>query len=53
MPSWTPEQQDAINLEGKNIACEFCKFKDLCFMKEQDQKYLDKVEDLSFLGGEE
>ena len=38
---------------GKNIACEFCKFKDLCFMKEQDQKYLDKVEDLSFLGGEE
>ena len=38
---------------GKNIACEFCKFKDLCFMKEQDQKYLDKVDDLSFLGGEE
>ena len=38
---------------GKNIACEFCKFKDLCFMKENDQKYLDKVDDLSFLGGEE
>ncbi len=38
---------------GKNIACDFCNFKDLCFMKEKDQKYLDKVEDLSFLGGEE
>ena len=38
---------------GKNIACEFCNFKDLCFTKEKDQKYLEKVEDLSFLGGEE
>ena len=38
---------------GKNIACDFCQFKDLCFMKEKDQKYLDKVDDLSFLGGEE
>ena len=38
---------------GKNISCEFCNFKDLCFMKEKDQKYLEKVEDLSFLGGEE
>ena len=38
---------------GKNIACEFCKFKDICFVKEKDQQYLEKVEDLSFLGGEE
>ena len=38
---------------GKNIACEFCNYKDICFMKEKDQKYLDKVDDLSFLGGEE
>ena len=38
---------------GKNIACDFCQFKDLCFMKEKDQVYLEKVEDLSFLGGEE
>lgn len=37
---------------GKNIACEFCNFKDICFMKEKDQKYLYKVDDLSFLGGE-
>lgn len=38
---------------GKNIACEFCNFKDLCYMQEKDQKYLNKVDDLSFLGGEE
>lgn len=37
---------------GKNIACEFCQYKDLCYMKEKNQKYLDKVEDLSFLGGD-
>lgn len=39
--------------DKKNISCEYCKFKDICFMKEQDIKYLDKVEDLSFLGGDE
>ena len=38
---------------GKNISCEFCNFKDLCFMQEKDQEYLEKVDDLSFLGGEE
>ena len=38
--------------DGKNISCEFCKFKDLCFTSEKDLVYLDKVEDLSFLGGE-
>lgn len=38
---------------GKNIACEFCQYKDLCYMREPDQVYYDKVEDLSFLGGEE
>ena len=39
--------------DGKNISCEFCSFKDLCFQQEKDIVYLDKVEDLSFLGGEE
>ena len=39
--------------DGENISCKFCSFKDLCFMKNDDIKYLDKVEDLSFLGGEE
>lgn len=38
---------------GKNESCEFCSFKDICFMKEKDLRYLPKVEDLSFLGGEE
>lgn len=38
---------------GNNVSCEFCSFKDLCFMKDKDLVYLSKVEDLSFLGGEE
>lgn len=38
---------------GKNISCEFCPFNDICYTKEKDLVYLDKVEDLSFLGGEE
>ena len=39
--------------DGKNISCEFCSFKDLCYQQEKDVVYLDKVDDLSFLGGEE
>ena len=39
--------------DGKNISCKFCEFKDLCFVSNSNLKYLDKVEDLSFLGGEE
>jgi ATP-dependent helicase/DNAse subunit B len=38
---------------GENISCKFCTYNDLCFMKEKDLVYLDKQEDLSFLGGEE
>ncbi len=37
--------------DGKNISCEYCKFNDLCYKKEADITYLEKVEDLSFLGG--
>ena len=37
---------------GKNVSCEFCEFKDICFSKEKDMVYLEKVEDLSFLGGD-
>ena len=44
---------DPKNYDGKNISCEFCTFKDICFNTPKDIKYLDKVEDLSFLGGEE
>lgn len=38
--------------DGKNVSCEFCAFKDLCWQTPKDLIYLDKVEDLSFLGGE-
>lgn len=38
---------------GENIACRFCQFKDLCYMREADLVYLEKQEDLSFLGGDE
>lgn len=37
---------------GTDEACSFCVFKDLCYKTEKDYKYLDKVTDLSFLGGE-
>ena len=36
---------------GNNISCELCNFKDLCFMKNSNIKYLDKVEDFN-LGGD-
>ena len=36
-----------------NVSCKFCKYKDLCFMKEKDLVYLEKVDNLDFLGGEE
>lgn len=39
--------------DGENISCKYCSFRDLCFMKESDIVYLDKVYDLSFLGGDE
>ena len=39
--------------KNKRTACEFCNYKDLCYMREPDQVYLDKVDDLSFLGGDE
>ena len=39
--------------DKKNISCMYCGFKDICFMKSKDIKYLDKVTNLDFLGGEE
>ena len=36
-----------------NISCTFCTLKDMCYKNAKDLVYLDKVEDLSFLGGEE
>ena len=37
----------------KNDSCRLCHFHDICYMKDSDLVYLNKVEDLSFLGGEE
>ena len=36
-------------INNKNISCEFCSFKDICYKAQKDTVYLDKVEDLSFL----
>jgi len=41
------------NYDGDNISCEYCQFRDLCYMRESNLIYYDKVKDLSFLGGEE
>lgn len=38
--------------DSSNVSCKFCSFRDICFMKEDNLVYLDKVEDLSFLGGD-
>ena len=38
--------------DGKNLSCEFCEFKDICYHTQKDMVYLDKVEDLSFLESE-
>ena len=36
-------------INNKNIGCEFCKFKDICFMTNRDLNQLDDIKDLSFL----
>ena len=37
----------------ENISCKFCSYKDICYMKDKDLIYLDKVENLDFLDGGE
>ena len=37
---------------GENIGCSFCKFKDICYMKEEDIINLKEYKDFSFLGGD-
>lgn len=31
-------------IDGKNIGCEFCKYKDICFVKEEDKVYINTKE---------
>ena len=38
---------------NENISCKYCQYKDLCFMKHDNIKYLEKIDNLDFLGGEE
>jgi len=40
-------------IDGKNIGCNFCKYKDLCFKTGSDLVYLEKKRDLSYLSGGE
>lgn len=37
---------------GKESPCMYCTFRDICYHKETDSILLEKVDDLSFLGGE-
>ena len=39
--------------KNKDISCKYCNYKDICYKDSSDYTYLDTVEDLSFLGGEE
>lgn len=36
----------------KETACNHCNFKDVCFVRQENYIYLDKVTDLDFLGGD-
>lgn len=40
-------------MKFKNISCEYCKFKDICYMNQNNIKYLKEITDLNFLGGED
>ena len=39
--------------DKENVSCKYCTFKDICFMKDKDIEYLEKIDNLDFLGGEE
>ncbi len=46
----------AINpkkIGDKNLGCEFCSFKDICYMNEKNIVNLKEYKDLSFLGGDD
>ena len=35
-----------------NVSCLYCKYKDICYMNENNIKVLEEVKDLDFLGGD-
>ena len=39
-------------IDQKNLSCVYCKYQDLCFKTNKDLKYLEKVDNLDFLGGD-
>jgi ATP-dependent helicase/DNAse subunit B len=39
-------------LDGTNVACEYCTFRDMCYMKDSDIITLKENKDLAFLGGD-
>lgn len=39
-------------ISDKNMSCSFCKFKDICFMNENNIVNLKEIKDLDFLGGD-
>ena len=39
-------------MNKENLSCQYCPYKDICFMRENNCVELDKVIDFSFLGGE-
>ncbi len=39
-------------INNKNIGCEYCKFKDICYMTEKDIVRLKDIDNLNFLGGD-
>lgn len=44
---------DPKRIGFNNVSCKFCKFKDICYMNENNIKILEEIKDLNFLGGEE
>ena len=43
---------DPKRIEFKNVSCKYCKYRNLCYVKEEDYINLEKVDDLSFVGDE-
>ncbi len=46
-------QIDPKEIDGKNVGCKFCKYSDICFLKNENIVKLEKRKKEEFLGGEE